>query len=264
MNTAKTATDRSGGLTSTEARDSSARSFSLNVYPPSNYEDVIPSGTSRRVIGGDDLSERFVRDVLPLIDQLYGAARRYTRSTVDAEDLVQDTLLRAYAGFHRYQDGTYLRAWLFRIMTNIWISAYRAARVRPDEIASEAINDAKMSAAGQQSALELRSAELVALEALGDDEVRSALCSLPEDQRMVVYYADVGGFRYKEISEILNVPVGTVMSRLHRGRRRLKTLLIEVARMRGYLRCGPPAPDNGVGADTGPYPDASASDNQRT
>jgi RNA polymerase sigma-70 factor, ECF subfamily len=179
------------------------------------------------VVAIDDPAALFIRDVLPLVDQLYRAALRYTRTPADAEDLVQETMAKAYAGFHSFSAGTNLRAWLFRIMTNTWITSYRTAQRRPDEVLSADVTDLRLSAATP-------SAELAALDAMGDDEVLDALRALPEGQRMVVYYADVEGFRYKEIAAIMDMPLGTVMSRLHRGRRNLRALLIEVAAARGY------------------------------
>jgi len=176
----------------------------------------------------DDAEARFVRDVLPLVDQLYRAALRYTRRPADAEDLVQETMVKAYAGFHRFNDGTNARAWLFRILTNTWISAYRSSRRRVDEVLSADVAEVWPTAGGNPSA------ELAVLEAMGDADVRDALQALPEGQRLVVYYADVEGFRYKEIAAILDVPVGTVMSRLHRGRVNLRALLMDVAAARGY------------------------------
>ena len=179
------------------------------------------------VVAIDDPAALFIRDVLPLVDQLYRAALRYTRTPADAEDLVQETMAKAYAGFHSFRAGTNLRAWLYRIMTNTWISSYRTAQRRPDEVLSADVTDVRLSAATP-------SAELAALDAMGDDEVLDALRALPEGQRMVVYYADVEGFRYKEIAAIMDMPLGTVMSRLHRGRKNLRALLIEVAAARGY------------------------------
>ncbi len=170
----------------------------------------------------------FVRDVLPLVDQLYRAARRYTRSAADGEDLLQETMVKAYAGFHTFNTGTNLRAWLFRILTNTWISSYRAAQRRPDEVLAADVADVWPRVARNQSA------ELAVLEAMGDEDVMAALQALPEGQRLVVYYADVEGFRYKEIAAILDVPLGTVMSRLHRGRANLRALLMDVAIARGY------------------------------
>ena len=186
------------------------------------------TGSGANVVAMDDPSARFVRDVLPLVDQLYRAARRYTRTAADAEDLVQETMAKAYAGFHRFSDGTNLRAWLFRIMTNTWISSYRTAQRRVDEVLTADVTDGRPNTAGHPSA------ELAALEAMGDDEVRDALQALPEGQRLVVYYADVEGFRYKEIASILDMPLGTVMSRLHRGRKNLRALLMDFAAARGY------------------------------
>jgi RNA polymerase sigma-70 factor (ECF subfamily) len=186
-------------------------------------DDVDPT-----VVAFDDPSARFVRDVLPLVDQLYRAALRYTRRPADAEDLVQETMVKAYSGFHRFNDGTNVRAWLFRIMTNAWISSYRSAQRRPDEVLASDVAEVWSSAAKNPSA------ELAVLEAMGDEAVRDALQALPGAQRLVVYYADVEGFRYKEIADILNVSLGTVMSRLHRGRANLRGLLIDVAAARGY------------------------------
>jgi RNA polymerase sigma-70 factor (ECF subfamily) len=180
------------------------------------------------VVAIDNPSARFVRDVLPLVDQLYRAARRYARSTADAEDLVQETMVKAYAGFHTFTAGTNIRAWLFRILTNTWITSYRTAQRRPDEVLAADVTDMWPGAAENQSA------ELAVLEAMGDDDVRDALQALPEGQRLVVYYADVEGFRYKEIAAILDLPRGTVMSRLHRGRTNLRALLVDVAAARGY------------------------------
>jgi RNA polymerase sigma-70 factor, ECF subfamily len=179
------------------------------------------------VVAIDDPAALFIKDVLPLVDQLYRAALRYTRTTADAEDLVQETMAKAYAGFHSFTAGTNLRAWLFRILTNTWISSYRTAQRRPDEVLAADVTDVRLSAATP-------SAELAVLEAMGDEDVRDALQALPEAQRLVVYYADVEGFRYKEIAAILDMPLGTVMSRLHRGRRNLRALLIDVAAARGY------------------------------
>lgn len=176
----------------------------------------------------DDTSERFGRDVLPLTDQLYRAALRYTRRPADAEDLVQETMLKAYNGFHLFRDGTNVRAWLFRILTNTWISSYRSAQRRVDKVLAADVAEVWPTPARNPSA------ELAVLEAMGDEDVRDALQALPEGQRLGVYYADVEGFRYKEIAAILDAPLGTVMSRLHRGRVSLRALLMDVAAARGY------------------------------
>ncbi|VEG53833.1 ECF subfamily RNA polymerase sigma-24 factor [Mycolicibacterium aurum] len=184
----------------------------------------------------DAIRERFERDALPVLDQLYRAARRYTGNAADAEDLVQETMAKAYGAFHRFEDGTNIRAWLLRILTNTWIKSYRRAQCRPAEVLSDGITDAQLAASAGHSSTGMQSAELAALQALGDDEVRDALEQLREDQRLVVYYADVEGLRYKDIALILGIPEGTVMSRLHRGRRALRALLVDVAADRGYLR----------------------------
>lgn len=181
---------------------------------------------------------RYVRDVLPLQDQLLRVARRYTGNRADAEDLVQETMTKAYAGFHRFADGTNVRAWLFRIMTNAWVSSFRKAQRRPDEILAEDITDSQWAAVAHRASFGMHSAEYVVLESMGDDHVRDALQVLPEGQRLAVYYADVEGFRYKEIASIMNLPLGTVMSRVHRGRRNLRDQLADVAETYGYS--GPP------------------------
>ena len=186
----------------------------------------------------EDQRARYVRDVLPLQDQLLRVARRYTGNRADAEDLVQETMTKAYAGFHRFADGTNVRAWLFRIMTNAWVSSFRKSQRRPDEILAEDITDAQWAAVAQRASPGMHSAENVVLESMGDDHVRDALQALPEGQRLAVYYADVEGFRYKEIASIMNLPLGTVMSRVHRGRRNLRDKLADVAETYGYS--GPP------------------------
>ena len=186
----------------------------------------------------EDQRARYLRDVLPLQDQLLRVARRYTGNRADAEDLVQETMTKAYAGFHRFADGTNVRAWLFRIMTNAWVSSFRKAQRRPDELLADDITDAQWAAVSQRTSLGMRSAEHVVLESMGDNHVRDALQALPEGQRLAVYYADVEGFRYKEIASIMNLPLGTVMSRVHRGRRNLRDQLADVAETYGYS--GPP------------------------
>lgn len=188
------------------------------------------------IMADDTTLRRFERDALPQLDQLYRAARRYTTSATDAEDLVQDTMVKAYRSFHTYRDGTNIRAWLLRIMTTTWMNSHRRAQCRPDEVLSDDITDAQLVAHADHQSTGLPSAELAALEALGDDEVREALAKLPEEQRIAVYFAEVEGMRYREIAHILDVPEGTVMSRVYRGRRALRRLLVEVAAERGYLR----------------------------
>ncbi|OBG80011.1 RNA polymerase subunit sigma, partial [Mycobacterium sp. E802] len=178
-------------------------------------------------------------------EQIERGARRLTHNRYDAEDLVQETLLKAYSGFHTFKPGSNARAWLFRIMYNTWINSYRTTQRRPEEVLAESVTDAQLAAALAGSPIELASAELAALESMGDDEVRRAMEALPDFQRVIVYYADVACFRYKEIAELMDIPVGTVMSRLHRARRNLRKLLAETAVARGYLAR---SQDNGTAA----------------
>jgi RNA polymerase sigma-70 factor, ECF subfamily len=179
------------------------------------------------------LEHRFHRDAIPLMDQLYAGALRLTRNLPDAEDLVQETMLRAYAGFRSFRDGSNLRAWLYRIMNNTWINNYRKQRRRPVEFSVDHITEARQADFAARGPISLRSAELEALESLPNAEIKEALLTLREEYRMVVYYADVEGFRYSEIADIMNTPTGTVMSRLYRGRRQLRTRLVALARERG-------------------------------
>ena len=184
-----------------------------------------------------ELAARFERDAVPLLDVLYGGARRMTRNRSDAEDLVQDTMLRAYSHFRSFREGTHLKAWLFRIMHNIWINNYHKTLRRPPEQLSDKITDLQHAAAQRHTSLGCRSAEVEALERLPAYEVVDAIEALPEKLRMLVYYADVGGYRYKEIAEIMDIPLGTVMSRLHHARRRLRILLADVAQQHGLIDC---------------------------
>jgi RNA polymerase sigma-70 factor, ECF subfamily len=179
------------------------------------------------------LAHRFHRDAIPLMDQLYAGALRLTRNPPDAEDLVQETMLRAYTGFRSFRDGSNLRAWLYRIMNNTWINNYRKQRRRPVEFSVDHITEARQADFAARGPISLRSAELEALESLPNAEIKEALLTLREEYRMVVYYADVEGFRYSEIADIMNTPTGTVMSRLYRGRRQLRTRLVALARERG-------------------------------
>ncbi len=181
---------------------------------------------------------RFERDALPFLDQLYAAAMRMTRNPSDAEDLVQETFVKAFAAFHQFRPGTNLKAWLYRILTNTFINSYRKAQRRPQENRSDQIEDWQLAAAEAHSSTGLRSAEMDALDHLPDSDVKEALQNLPEDFRMAVYYADVEGFSYKEIAEIMGTPIGTVMSRLHRGRQGLKKQLRDYAAERGLIKAG--------------------------
>jgi RNA polymerase sigma-70 factor, ECF subfamily len=177
--------------------------------------------------------ERFERDALPFLDQLYAAAMRMTRNPADAEDLVQETFVKAYAAFHQFTEGTNLKAWLYRILTNTFINSYRKRQRQPQQAAGEQVEDWQLAAAESHTSSGLKSAEVEALDHLPDSDVKNALQQLPEDFRLAVYLADVEGFSYKEIAEIMDTPIGTVMSRLHRGRRGLQRLLTDYARERG-------------------------------
>ena len=181
---------------------------------------------------------RFERDALPFLDQLYAAALRMTRNPVDAEDLVQETYVKAFAAFHQFTEGTNLKAWLYRILTNTFINTYRKKQRQPLEANTDTVEDWQLAAAESHTSSGLRSAEMEALDHLPDSDVKDALQQLPEDFRLAVYLADVEGFAYKEIAEIMDTPIGTVMSRLHRGRRQLQAKLADYAKDRGLVSSG--------------------------
>ena len=180
-----------------------------------------------------DLKNRFTEEAMPLLDQLYGGALRMTRNPQDAEDLVQETYLKAYKAFDRFTPGTNLKAWLYRIMTNTYINSYRKQKRRPQESSAEDLTDSQLYTTSAHDSTGLESAEVEALKAMPDTKITQAMAELPEDYRMVVYYADVEQLAYKEIAEIMDTPLGTVMSRLHRGRKLLRKALKDVARDRG-------------------------------
>ena len=186
------------------------------------------------------------------MDQLYAAALRMTRNAADAEDLVQEAYLRAYRGYDGFQEGTNLRAWLFRILTNSYINTYRKKQRRPDETEFGETDDLYVYRGIDADGLG-RSAEDQLLDTITDAEIVEALESLPEQYRLAVLLADVEGFAYKEIAEILDIPIGTVMSRLHRGRKRLQQLLTDFGQRRGLVGATPTG-----SAPSGTDPDASA------
>lgn len=186
-------------------------------------------------VSDDELAAIFEADALPLIDQLYGTALRMTRNPADAEDLVQETYVKAFAAFRSYRQGTNLRAWLFRILRNTFINSYRKAQRQPYSDSADELTDAQLMEIEARSASGVRSAEIEALEKLGDDDINEALAALPEEFRTAVYLADVEGFSYREIADIMDSPVGTVMSRVHRGRKSLRGLLSDYARRHGLV-----------------------------
>jgi RNA polymerase sigma-70 factor (ECF subfamily) len=190
----------------------------------------------------------FARDAMQYAPQLYSTARRMTGNPSDAEDLVQDTYLRAWRGFHSFQEGTNLRAWLFRILTNSYINTYRAKQRRPQETDLDDVEDLYLYKRVRSIDPSTRSAEDTLFELFTDDEVKSALEDLPDTFRVAVLLADVQGFSYKEIAEMLDIPIGTVMSRLHRGRKAMQKRLIDSATERGLLaRPAPLEPETADG-----------------
>ena len=179
----------------------------------------------------------FADQAMEFAPQLYSTALRMTRNTADAEDLVQETYLKGYRSYHSFTEGTNLRAWLFRIMTNTFINSYRAKQRRPDETELGDFEDLDLykNLGTLQDAAVGRSAEESLMELLPDDEVKQALEDLPDNFRLPVILADLEGFSYKEIAEMLDIPIGTVMSRLHRGRKAMQKALHEFALARGLV-----------------------------
>jgi RNA polymerase sigma-70 factor (ECF subfamily) len=183
------------------------------------------------------LKERFEKEAMAYVNQIYAAALRYTKNSHDAEDLVQDTYAKAFTSFHQFEEGTNLKAWLYRILTTTFINNYRKDQRRPQNADSE-LEDWQLAQAASHTSDQGKSAEDEVLENLPDGDIRRALEAIPEEFRLVIYYADVEGYSYKEIAEILDIPSGTVMSRLHRGRKLLREALREYARERGFVEVG--------------------------
>ncbi|MGY6497400.1 MAG: sigma-70 family RNA polymerase sigma factor [Microcella sp.] len=177
----------------------------------------------------------FQEQALPFMDQLYGAAMRMTKNPADASDLVQETFVKAFAAFEQFEQGTNLKAWLYRILTNTFINQYRKNQRNPYQGALEELEDWQLGGAESATSTTGRSAEAEAIDRMPASAVKDALQEIPEDFRLAVYLADVEGFAYQEIADIMKTPVGTVMSRLHRGRRQLREKLVDYARERGYV-----------------------------
>lgn len=198
----------------------------------------------------------FAEQAMPLMSSLYSGALRMTRNPADADDLVQETYLRAYRGFGGFQEGTNLKAWMYRILTNTYINSYRAKQRRPDETDLDEVEDLYLyrRLGGLEAARSGRSAEDELMDTFSEAEVKQAIEDLPENFRMAVLLADVEGFSYKEIAEILDIPIGTVMSRLHRGRKALQKALYDYAVTHGLAE----RPD-----DTAPEPVPSATGTDR-
>ena len=202
---------------------------------------AVPESTVAPVV---DVRSLFEEQAIPFMDQLYAAGLRMTRNPADASDLVQETFAKAFAAFAQFQQGTNLKAWLYRILTNTFINNYRKKQRDPYQGTIDDLEDWQLG--GAESVTQgrsTRSAEAEAIDHLPDSAVKDALQAIPEDFRMAVYFADVEGFSYQEIADIMKTPVGTVMSRLHRGRRMLRDLLAEYAIERGIK-----VPDSSRGA----------------
>lgn len=193
--------------------------------------ESISMGTTESEAG---LRERFEREALEFLDPMYGAAMKFTRDPQEAEDLLQETFLKAFAAFERFESGTNLKAWLYRIMTNTFINGYRKRQREPYMGAVDELEDWQLGGAESTTSMASRSAEAEALDRLPSTAVTQALNELDDDRRMVVYLADVEGFSYQDIADMMETPIGTVMSRLSRGRKLLRESLADFAKEHGY------------------------------
>jgi len=206
-----------------------------------------PRGLDSALMPDDDQSLRrlFEEQALPYMDQLYAAAMRMTRNPQDAADLVQETFVKAYQAFGGFEQGTNLKAWLYRIQTNTFINSYRRKQRDPYQNSIDELEEWQLAGAESWTSGSSRSAEAEAIDHLPDSDVKEALQSIPEDFRLAVYLADVEGFAYQEIADIMKTPVGTVMSRLHRGRKLLRERLRDYAVDRGIVAAAPAPPRPG-------------------
>ncbi|WP_345752309.1 sigma-70 family RNA polymerase sigma factor [Microbacterium rhizophilus] len=194
----------------------------------------VPAEASPEADAGPETArDQFQEQALPFMDQLYGAAMRMTRNPSDAADLVQETFVKAFASWASFTQGTNLKAWLYRILTNTYINTYRKKQREPYQGTIDDLEDWQLGGAESTTAMSSRSAEAEAIDHMPASVVKDALQSIPDDFRMAVYLADVEGFAYQEIADIMKTPIGTVMSRLHRGRRLLRDLLQDYAAERG-------------------------------
>ena len=219
----------------------------VNLEPSNNLKnrdgqmsgeiEVKSKGGALTKANSADLAARFTAEAMQYTNQLYSAALRYTKNPHDAQDLVQDTYAKAFTSFHQFEPGTNLKAWLYRVLTTTFINNYRKDQRRP-QVSDSEVEDWQLHAAASHTSDQGKSAEDEVLENLPDGDVKRALEEIPEEFRMVVYYADVEGYSYKEIAEILEIPSGTVMSRLHRGRKLLRNLLADYAKSRGIGKAG--------------------------
>jgi RNA polymerase sigma-70 factor, ECF subfamily len=204
---------------------STASTLDLGVMVPVSSEPASPP----------QLREDFEQQALPFADSLYGAAMRMTKNPEDASDLVQETFIKAFRAFSRFEQGTNLKAWLFRILTNTYITLYRKRQREGYQSALDELADWQVGDAPSLTQTSTRSAEADAIDKMPSGVVKKALSDLPEERRLVVYLADVEGFSYQEIADIMDTPTGTVMSRLHRGRSELRSALTEYAKDIGLL-----------------------------
>ncbi len=220
--------------TSSEANASSDAPAGSDAQPEADVPVPAEQPVDVATESAEERRVRFERDAMQYVDQLYSAAMRMARNPADAEDLVQEAYTKAFSAFHQYKPGTNLKAWLYRILTNTYINLYRKRQREPLQSNSDTIEDWQLARAESHTSRGLRSAEAEALDHLPDSDVKRALQAIPEEFRLAVYFADVEGFAYKEISDIMNTPIGTVMSRLHRGRKMLRDMLADYAAERGF------------------------------